>query len=48
MTVTLQNGRLRAELDTLGAQLTSVQDVHGTEYIWQADPAVWGLSLIHI
>lgn len=42
MTVTLQNGRLRAEIDTLGAQLTSVQDVHGTEYIWQADPAVWG------
>lgn len=42
MTVTLQNGRLRAEIDPLGAQLTSVRDAHGTEYIWQADPAVWG------
>ena len=42
MIVTLDNGRLRAEIDTLGAQLTSVRDAHGTEYIWQADPAVWG------
>ena len=42
MTVILENGRLRAEIDTLGAQLTSVRDAGGTEYIWQADPAVWG------
>ena len=42
MTVTLDNGRLRAEFDTLGAQLTSVRDNSGAEYIWQADPAVWG------
>lgn len=42
MIVTLENGRLRAEFDTLGAQLTSVRDARGTQYIWQADPGVWG------
>lgn len=42
MIVTLQNGRLRAEFDTLGAQLISLKDTQGTEYIWQADPKVWG------
>lgn len=42
MIVTLENGRLRVELDTLGAQLSSVRDTGGTEYIWQADPSIWG------
>lgn len=41
MTVTLKNSRLQAKFDTLGAQLTSVRDTRGDEYIWQADPAVW-------
>lgn len=42
MPVTLDNGRLRAEFDPLGAQLTSLRDACGTQYIWHADPAVWG------
>jgi len=42
MTITLQNHRLTVQIDDLGAQLCSVKDAKGTEYIWQADPAIWG------
>lgn len=28
-------------IDSLGAQLCSLRDVFGTEYVWQADPAYW-------
>lgn len=42
MTVTLKNSRLTVEIDDLGAQLCSVKDPRGNEYIWQADPAIWG------
>lgn len=42
MTVTLKNQYLTAEIDDLGAQLCSVRSAAGTEYIWQADSAVWG------
>lgn len=41
MTITLHNDLLTATVDTLGAQLCSVQDASGTEYIWQADPELW-------
>ena len=42
MMVTLKNSRLTVEIDDLGAQLCSVKSPEGTEYIWQADPAIWG------
>ena len=42
MTITLKNDRLTVTIDDLGAQLCSVVDTTGSEYIWQADPAVWG------
>lgn len=42
MMVTLKNSRLTVEIDDLGAQLCSVKNACGTEYIWQADPAIWG------
>jgi len=42
MTVTLKNEQLTVVIDDLGAQLCSVQTPSGREYIWQADPAVWG------
>ena len=42
MTVTLTNQFLTCVIDDLGAQLCSVQDAGGVEYIWQADPAIWG------
>lgn len=42
MTVTLENQQLRVSIQDLGAQLCSVCSTDGTEYIWQADPAIWG------
>ena len=42
MTITLKNEFLTVTIDDLGAQLCSVVNTDGSEYIWQADPAVWG------
>ena len=42
MTVTLQNQQLTVRIEDLGAQLCSVKNAAGQEYIWKADPAVWG------
>lgn len=42
MIVTLQSDALTVQIDTLGAQLTSVRTRDGVELLWQADPAVWG------
>lgn len=42
MTVTLKNQFLTVLIEDAGAQLCSVKNTAGTEYIWQADPAVWG------
>lgn len=41
MTVTLKSPALTIEIDTFGAQLSSVKDTKGVEYIWQADPKIW-------
>lgn len=41
MLVKLENGTLRAEIDTLGAQLVSLKNQEGTEYIWQRNPEIW-------
>ena len=40
--ITLHNEFLTVSVDEKGAQLCSVKGADGTEYIWQADPAVWG------
>ena len=42
MNITLQNEYLTAAFSDVGAQMCSVKNTAGTEYIWQADPAVWG------
>ena len=42
MMITLKNQYLTVEIDDLGAQLCSVKAPCGREYIWQADPAIWG------
>ncbi len=42
MTITLCSELLTVQIDTLGAQLTSIRTRTGTELLWQADPAVWG------
>ena len=40
--ITLQNERLRVCLAERGAEIVSVQNADGYEFIWQADPAFWG------
>ncbi len=41
MIYTIRNRYLQLQVDTLGAQLMSVQDSTGHEYLWQGDPAYW-------
>ncbi len=41
MEFSIQNEQLRVTVSTRGAELQSIQDVGGTEYLWQGDPAVW-------
>ncbi len=41
MTVTLKNESLTVQIEEIGAQLASVKDAAGTEYIWQGSPASW-------
>ena len=40
--ITIHNDKLTAQIDEKGAQLCSVKNTGGVEYIWQADPRVWG------
>ena len=42
MIYTLSNENIQASFNTLGAELISVKDREGCEYIWHADPAFWG------
>lgn len=38
----LENEQFRVEINPFGAELTSFRSkITGTEYVWQADPAVW-------
>lgn len=39
--ITIKNDKLTAQIDTLGAQLMSVKNSTGKEYIWQGDPEFW-------
>lgn len=39
-TTTISKGRVSAEIDSMGAELTSFK-LDGNEYLWQADPEVW-------
>lgn len=41
MIITLNNEIFSASIDSLGAQLISLKDRAGKEYIWQRDPAFW-------
>lgn len=42
MIIKIDNGVLTAEIDTLGAELQSVKNTDGTEFIWCGDKNVWG------
>lgn len=37
----IRNNQLTLTLSTLGAELQSIMDADGKEYLWQADPAFW-------
>ncbi|MDO4633027.1 MAG: aldose 1-epimerase family protein [Eubacteriales bacterium] len=41
MFYTIKNDSLKVEINSLGAELHSIQTADGTEYLWQGDPAVW-------
>ena len=41
MLVTIQNKALTVQIEDIGAQLASIRDTRGAEYLWQGDPAVW-------
>ncbi len=41
MIITIHDSRTTASIDTMGAQLISMKDASGKEYIWQRDPDVW-------
>lgn len=38
----LKNDFLTVQVKSVGAELISIQNTEGTEFIWQADPKVWG------
>lgn len=40
--IQLSNDKLKASFHTKGAELCSLKEHTGLEYIWQADPAIWG------
>lgn len=39
--ITLANDQLRLTVDSLGAQMMSLQTSDGREYLWQGDPRYW-------
>lgn len=41
MLITLHNQELSCSIDTLGAQMMSIQGRDGCEYLWQGDPKYW-------
>lgn len=41
MRIELRSGRVTAGINTKGAELASLKDEAGTEYIWQADAETW-------
>ncbi|MDO4284660.1 MAG: aldose 1-epimerase family protein [Eubacteriales bacterium] len=38
---TISNAAMTVEIETRGAQLKSIRDAQGHEYLWQGDPAYW-------
>ncbi len=41
MDYTIKNDKLTVVISDAGAELQSVRSADGTEYLWQADPAIW-------
>lgn len=42
MTTTISNSTLKASINHLGAELFSIKDNQGKEYIWEGNPDFWG------
>jgi galactose mutarotase-like enzyme len=42
MLFTLKNEKLRLTVESLGAEMRSLQTADGTEYLWQGDSRYWG------
>ena len=42
MQCTLTNSYLKATFESFGAELISLQDTDGKEYVWCGDSAFWG------
>jgi len=40
--VELKNDKLTIRVSEKGAELQSIKDADGKEYLWQADPKYWG------
>lgn len=45
---TISNDHLTVSIHPLGAQLWSIQDREGTEYLWQGNPAYWADRAINL
>ena len=39
--VALESGKLTAQIDPLGAQLSVLRDSHGRDLLWNGDPSIW-------
>ena len=39
--IELKNDKISAAFKTMGAELTSLKDTEGTEYLWQGNPDYW-------
>ena len=37
----LKNGTIAVTVDSHGAEMVSLKDAQGQEYLWNADPAYW-------
>ncbi len=45
---TISNEYLTVSIDPMGAQLWSIQDTEGAEYLWQGDPTYWSDRAINL
>ena len=39
--IQLKNDKISAAFKTMGAELSSLKDAEGTEYLWQGNPDYW-------
>lgn len=44
MITQINNSKLYAVIDTLGAEVKALHDLHGTEYLWPGDDMYWAYS----